>query len=102
MALLDLLGRSWAMGVLWTLAEKGPCSFGELQARCESISPGVLSARLKDLLAALLIERCEEGYRVSNRGEELYQYLRPLGQWAKRRWARDVLANEIMPGKRKP
>lgn len=94
MALLDLLGRRWAMGVIWTLAQSGPCSFGELQDRCETISPGVLSARLKDLLAARLVERCEEGYCISKRGDELYQYLRPLGQWAKRRWAVDVLASE--------
>lgn len=93
MALFDLLGRRWAMGVVWTLAETGPCSFGELQARCEGISPGVLSARLKDLLDALLVERCEAGYCVSRRGEELYQHLRPLGQWAKRRWATKLLAS---------
>lgn len=101
MALFDLLGRRWAMGVIWTLAEAGPCSFGELQARCESISPGVLSARLKDLLAAALIEQCDEGYRISKCGTELYQYLRPLGQWAKRRWAADVLAHGKKPSRRK-
>ena len=27
MALLDLLGRRWAMGVLWTLCEGGPATF---------------------------------------------------------------------------
>lgn len=101
MALFDLLGRRWAMGVIWTLAESGPCSFGELENRCESISPGVLSARLKDLLAAMLIERCDEGYRISKRGKELYEYLRPLGLWAKRRWANDVVAGGKSPGKRK-
>lgn len=99
MALFDLLGRSWAMGVLWTLAEGGPLSFGELQARCEGISPGVLSARLKDLLDALLIERCDAGYCCSKRGAELHEFLRPLGLWAKRRWATALLARNKAPRK---
>ncbi|MGD8380254.1 MAG: helix-turn-helix domain-containing protein [Gammaproteobacteria bacterium] len=91
MALLDLLGRRWAMGVLWILAENGPCGFAELQVRCESISPGILSARLKDLRAALLVERSEAGYCVSELGRELHEQLRPLGLWARQKWARALL-----------
>ena len=46
MALLDLLGRRWALGVVWQLCQGGPCTFRELQNRCETISPAVLNARL--------------------------------------------------------
>ena len=49
MALLDLLGRRWTMGVLWNLSKGGPCTFRELQERCEAISPTVLNSRLKEL-----------------------------------------------------
>lgn len=91
MALFDLLGRRWAMGIVWTLAEAGPCTFGELQRLCESISPGVLNARLKELRAAQLIGHGDEGYAVAKRGRELYRHLEPMGRWSKR-WARDVLA----------
>lgn len=90
MALFDLLGRRWAMGVLWTLSKDGPCTFRELQHRCESISPTVLNARLKELREAGLIERNDRGYCATLMGSELYHLLVPLGAWAKT-WARTFL-----------
>ena len=89
MALLDLLGRRWAMGVLWTLCEGGPATFRVLQERCESISPAVLNARLKELREARLVERTAEGYAATKLGHELFGHLEPLGAWAKV-WGRAV------------
>ena len=86
MAVFDLLGRNWAMGVLWTLSKGGPCTFRVLQDRCETISPSVLNARLKELRAAGLVERSDQGYRATPLGFELYGLLVPLGDWSKR-WA---------------
>lgn len=86
MALFDLIGRRWAMGVLWTLAEIGPSTFRHLQDKCETISPAVLNQRLKELRAAGLVHRVDEGYAVTELGREIYQYLVPLGQVAKT-WA---------------
>lgn len=86
MALLDLLGRRWAMGVLWNLSKGGPCTFRELQERCEAISPTVLNWRLKELREVGLIEHSAEGYRTTSTGQELYALLVPLGAWAKK-WA---------------
>ena len=86
MALLDLLGRRWALGVLWNLSKVGPCTFRELQERCEAISPTVLNSRLKELREVDLIEHVPEGYRLTSSGEELYALLAPLGTWAKK-WA---------------
>jgi DNA-binding HxlR family transcriptional regulator len=86
MALFDLLGRRWAMGVLWQLSHGGPCTFRELQSRCESISPAVLNSRLKELKLAKLLERSELGYQVTALGEQIISSLRPLAsiaeQWA--------------------
>lgn len=93
MALFDLLGRRWAMGVLWTLREAEPATFRELQAMCETISPAVLNKRLAELRAALLIERGEGGYRTTARGRELYELIAPLGAWSKD-WARDLVPDE--------
>jgi DNA-binding HxlR family transcriptional regulator len=101
MALFDLLGRRWAMGVLWTLAEAGPCSFGTLEALCETISPGVLSTRLKELQSARLIENSPDGYRVTRRGRELYGMLEPMGRWSKA-WARELLASGRGSGAARP
>ncbi len=85
MALFDLLGRSWAMGVVWNLGE-GPATFRALQQRCESISPTVLNRRLKELQEARWIEKSGRGYVLTSEGKELLELLRPLGVWSKR-WA---------------
>jgi DNA-binding HxlR family transcriptional regulator len=89
MALFDLLGRRWAMGVLWTLCKEGPCTFRKLQEQCESISPTVLNSRLKELRQAGLLEHSPDGYRATPRGEELYRLLVPLGSWS-RDWAKSL------------
>jgi DNA-binding HxlR family transcriptional regulator len=86
MALFDILGRRWSMGVLWTLCKDGPCTFRSLRSRCDDISPTVLNTRLKELREAGLVEHDSDGYRGTELGHELYGMLRPLGAWSKR-WA---------------
>lgn len=93
MALFDLLGRRWAMGVLWTLAEVGPVTFRGLQTACESISPAVLNQRLKELQTAGLVHRVESGYAVTELGAEIYGQLVPLGSTAKK-WAANLPEKE--------
>ncbi|MEX0320166.1 MAG: winged helix-turn-helix transcriptional regulator [Ruegeria sp.] len=87
MALFDLLGRRWVMGILWTLSEQGPCTFRALQSLCETISPAVLNARLKELQAAGFVRKSSDGYLVTDLGLEVYEALRPLSNvskvWAK-------------------
>lgn len=87
MALFDLLGRRWAMGVLWTLSEQGVSTFRELAAACESISPAVLNTRLQELRTAGLVEKVEGGYAATPIGKEVYQCLLPLSKTSKK-WAR--------------
>jgi DNA-binding HxlR family transcriptional regulator len=81
MALFDLLGRRWAMGIIWQLSD-GPLPFNELQKKCDSISPTILSGRIRDLCEAALIERTLEGYRLTSLGEELLKILKPFKEWA--------------------
>jgi DNA-binding HxlR family transcriptional regulator len=87
MALFDLLGRSWAMGVLWTLCEAGPSTFRAIQKRCETISPTVLNRRLKELQAAKLVKKTPEGYAPTDLGRKIHEQLVPLGATAKA-WGR--------------
>ncbi|WP_435235757.1 winged helix-turn-helix transcriptional regulator [Psychromonas sp. PT13] len=89
MALFDLLGRRWAMGVIWQLNLCGPCTFRELQSRCETISPAVLNARIKELREALLLERCEQGYQVSELGKQLTTLLSPFPEFSEK-WAESL------------
>lgn len=90
MALFDLLGRTWAMGVIWQL-QNGPYTFRELQERCESISPSILNSRIKDLKEADIIERTLDGYQLTKRGNELIKLLLPFGGWSMD-WAKEVFS----------
>src|SRR5215510_9960873 len=69
MAALDLLGRRWALRILWELTD-GPRGARELRQRCDAMSPSVLYQRLAELTEAQLISQ-DAGTR--------YQ-LTPLGQ----------------------
>ena len=88
MALFDLLGRPWAMGVIWQL-QNGPFTFRELQKKCESVSPSILNSRIKDLREADLAERTLSGYQLTKRGNKLIKILRSFGEWS-RDWAKEV------------
>jgi DNA-binding HxlR family transcriptional regulator len=85
MALFDLLGRRWAMGIIWNLAA-GPATFRALQTptarTSKTISPSILNARLKDLHEAKLVERTLDGYALTPLGRELFSLIEPLDQWS--------------------
>jgi DNA-binding HxlR family transcriptional regulator len=86
MALLDLLGRSWAMGIVWNLSE-GSLTFRDLQEQCETVSPTTLNVRIKELTYAGFIEKTLCGYQLTRMGKELFELINPLGSWAKK-WAK--------------
>lgn len=88
MVLFDLLGRRWAMGIVWNLKD-GPLTFRALQEKCESISPGILNSRIKDLKDSGILERTTEGYCLTTLGSSLRECLIPLGDWSLD-WAEDV------------
>lgn len=89
MALFDLLGRRWAMGIIWGLAS-GPSTFRALQTlsgrKGGTISPSILNARLKDLQEAGLVERTVDGYALTALGRELFALIEPLDAYSQR-WA---------------
>lgn len=88
MALFDLLGRTWSLGVIWQLSER--ClTFRELQEKCELSSPNVLNQRIKELVANSIIERGDTGYQLTEAGRELFLILEPLGTWSQD-WARKI------------
>ena len=85
MALLDLLGRRWALRVIWELRD-APLTFRVLQERCAGMSSSVLSQRLQELREAGIVTLAEEGYALTDEGRELMALLEPLHGWAQR-WA---------------
>ena len=96
MALLDLLGRRWALRVLWEL-RRGPLTFAELQRRCDAMSPSVLNQRISELREARIIAHTQGGYRLTAEGKKLLASIAPLTEWA-RRWARAVTSREGRSG----
>jgi DNA-binding HxlR family transcriptional regulator len=83
MALLDLLGRRWAMRVIWELRGE-PLSFRELQSACGGISSSVLNDRLGELREAGIVES-GDGFALTAEGRRLIEAYKPLDAWA-RRW----------------
>jgi DNA-binding HxlR family transcriptional regulator len=80
-SVLDLLGRRWALRLVWEL-RRSTLSFSELRDRT-GISPSVLSARLGELVDAGVAERDgARRYRLSGRGRELARILYELNRWA--------------------
>jgi DNA-binding HxlR family transcriptional regulator len=87
MALLDLLGRRWALRVLWELRDGQPLTFRELQTRCGEVSSSVLNDRLRELREATIVAtRPGGGYLLTPDGQQLLGALLPLDAWAER-WA---------------
>jgi len=87
LALLELLGRRWALRILWELRLE-PASFQALQARCDSMSTSVLSQRLGELREAQLVEKDQAGsYRLTEPGARLLARLDGMDEWTQE-WAR--------------
>jgi len=89
MAALDLLGRRWALRILWEL-RGGPLGARELLSQCPGLSSSVLYDRLRELTAAAVIARTADGgYELTRLGAGLGAALEPLDAWATR-WARQM------------
>ncbi len=86
MALLDLLGRRWALRAIWELRDR-PLTFRELQEHCDGASSSVLNDRLRELREAGIVARESGGYALTKEGRELGRSYEPLNAWAER-WAR--------------
>ena len=85
MVLLDLLGRRWALRILWELRDEA-LSFRALRERCDDLSPSVLNTRLAELREAGVIA-AGEGYALTPAGRELLALLLPLHRWAEEHMA---------------
>jgi DNA-binding HxlR family transcriptional regulator len=87
LTLLDLLGRRWALRILWELRQQ-PASFQALQRRCDSMSTSVLSQRLGELREARLVEKDPTGdYGLTDSGARLLARLDGIDEWTQE-WAR--------------
>lgn len=84
MRLLDLLGRRWALRVLWELRE-APATFRVLRERCEDVSPSVLNTRIAELREiGVLGVSGDGGYELTRAGRTLLPALTALDGWARK------------------
>ena len=89
MAVLDLLGRRWALRMLWELRD-GPLGARVLLERCDRMSSSVLYQRLAELGGAGLLAQRDDGrYALTPLGVSLGEAIDRLGQWAQI-WATSV------------
>lgn len=97
MALFDLIGRRWALRVIWELDQaRRPPTFRELRAACGDISSSVLTRRLRELTDVGIVGRVTDGYTVTPAGHDLVGSLEPVLAWAQR-WRRELAAGSAAP-----
>ena len=82
MALLDLLGRRWALRVIWELRHEPVPTFRDLQQRCGGVSSSVLAGRLRELGEAGIVRHAGDGYVLTPAGRDLLERLGTLDDWA--------------------
>jgi DNA-binding HxlR family transcriptional regulator len=85
--LMDVLGKRWAMRVIWELREPAE-SFRALQARCGEISSSVLWQRVNELRDAGFVDGGGgAGLELTKDGADLIKAFLPLNAFAER-WAK--------------
>lgn len=88
LALFDVLGRRWALRVIWEL-RFGPLTFRALQERAASVSSSVLTDRLRELREAGLVDHERAagytltaiGHGVAERVIEMFHWLSAQSDW---------------------
>jgi DNA-binding HxlR family transcriptional regulator len=93
----DLLGRRWALAVLYA-CHTGAARFNEVSAAVGRVPPRTLALRLSELEAAGVLERQvissrppQVEYRLTASGRQLAQLLEGLRRWADGRRSGSVL-----------
>ena len=91
---LDEIGEWWSLLIVRECT-RGVSRFDEFQSRL-GIARNILTTRLERLTELGILERFSleerantEGYRLTQKGEELYPVLITLGQWGDRWLAKD-------------
>ena len=95
---LDIIGERWTFLILRDLALHGPRRFQDFQRSFDGISPNTLSARLKTLEDAGVIERRfydqhppRADYVLTEKGEALRPTLQALRAWGEQYAPRQAL-----------
>lgn len=89
MALLDLIGRRWALRIVWEL-RNGPLRSRPLREACGGISPTIIQKRLNELREAELVRlNPEVGYELTEIGRRMLDAFMPLHKFSEE-WAAEL------------
>lgn len=77
---MSVIGSKWTALLLRDLAGGGK-RFGELEKSIGSINPRTLSQRLEFLQEQGVIESCDDGYQLTEKGMALIPVLRAMADW---------------------
>lgn len=87
--IIDVLGGKWTMAVIWELCTE-PKGFNELQRQIDGVSPRVLSARLKELVAHGIVDKKvfptnppQVQYSLTEKGRTLKPIIGQLEEWGR-------------------
>ena len=88
---LDFIGERWTILILRELVRFGPRKFQQFEQALAGVSPNTLSARLKRLEDAGIVERRfyeqhppRAEYLLTDKGKELRPVLKALYEWGER------------------
>ena len=91
---LDIVGERWTMLIVRDLVRFGPRKFQDFEQSLRGISPNTLSARLKRLEDAGIVERRfyeqhppRAEYILTDKGRELGPVLKSLFEWGRKNTA---------------
>lgn len=87
--IVDIVFSRWTTPILWMLHHHGPHRFVELERRIVTITPKVLTERLRRLERDGLVERTYHAevpprvvYAISDLGRSLAPVFASLGEWS--------------------
>ncbi|CAN5639272.1 helix-turn-helix domain-containing protein [soil metagenome] len=96
---MELLDERWTLLVIRELMS-GSRHFNDLRRGLPRMSPGLLSKRLQTLVRAGVVDRSEDGHRVSyelsTAGDELKPIVEALGSWGIR-WVPEIGDEDLDP-----
>ncbi len=86
MALLDLIGRRWALRIIWEL-RNGALRSRPLREACGGISPTIIQKRLDELRDYKLVHlNPDAGYELTGMGQKMLEAFMPLHSFSEE-WA---------------
>lgn len=93
---LDVLGERWTLMILRDMLV-GARRFNEIARGLPGISRALLSRRLRQLEAAELIRRADDGYELTQAGQDLRPLVFGLAEWGARYAFGDPRPEELDP-----